>query len=83
MVGWRPHAVAVTGVSHAFTSRARRIPASLVREFRCTGKPRPDAAREENGKNLAKLWAIVMALSFLVILWVALVYDLITFDVNY
>ncbi|MGH8167129.1 MAG: serine hydrolase, partial [Woeseiaceae bacterium] len=32
---------------------------------------------------IAKLWAVVMALSFLAILWVALAYDLIAFDVNY
>jgi hypothetical protein len=31
----------------------------------------------------AKLWAVLLALSFLVLLWVALVYDLIAFDVNY
>lgn len=34
-------------------------------------------------RRLAKLWAVVMALSFIAILWVALVYDLIAFDVNY
>ena len=34
-------------------------------------------------RRIAKLWAIVMALSFLVILWAALAYDLIAFDVNY
>ena len=31
----------------------------------------------------AKLWAVLLALSFAVLLWVALVYDLIAFDVNY
>jgi hypothetical protein len=30
-----------------------------------------------------KLWAVLLALSFLVLLWVALVYDLIAFDVQY
>lgn len=34
-------------------------------------------------RRVAKLWAVVMALAFLVILWVALAYDLIAFDVNY
>ena len=34
-------------------------------------------------RRLARLWAVVLALSFLAILWVALVYDLIAFDVNY
>jgi CubicO group peptidase (beta-lactamase class C family) len=34
-------------------------------------------------RRIAKLWAVVMALSFLAILWAALVYDLIAFDVNY
>jgi len=36
-----------------------------------------------NRRLMAKLWAVVLALSFLAILWVALVYDLIAFDVNY
>ena len=36
-----------------------------------------------NRRLVAKLWAVVLALSFLAILWVALVYDLIAFDVNY
>ena len=31
----------------------------------------------------AKLWAVLLALSFLLLLWVALVHDLIAFDVNY
>jgi hypothetical protein len=34
-------------------------------------------------RRIAKLWAVVMALSFLAILWAALAYDLIAFDVNY
>jgi hypothetical protein len=31
----------------------------------------------------AKLWAVLLALSFVVLPWVALVHDLIAFDVNY
>ena len=31
----------------------------------------------------AKIWALVLALSFLVVLWVALAYHLVAFDVNY
>src|SRR5690606_9332332 len=38
---------------------------------------------KSNRRLVAKLWAVVLALAFLAILWVALVYDLIAFDVNY
>ncbi len=31
----------------------------------------------------AKLWAIVLALAFILVLWVALAFHLIAFDVNY
>jgi uncharacterized membrane protein len=34
-------------------------------------------------KWYAKVWAVVLALSLLVVLWVALTHHLIAFDVNY
>lgn len=34
-------------------------------------------------RKTAKVWSVILALSFLVVLWVALAYDLIAFDVNY
>lgn len=34
-------------------------------------------------RKTAKAWSVILALSFLVVLWVALVFELIAFDVNY
>jgi hypothetical protein len=34
-------------------------------------------------RRAAKLWAVILALAFLIVLWVAFACDLIAFDVNY